>query len=119
MNGGSASPNVFAEAIHWLDAALLGSLASAIAVIAVASIGFGMLSGRIEVRRAIQIIIGCFIIFGASTIAGGIMGVTNGGESAPQVNPPPTQLSNVPQTVRSVANSPYDPYAGAALPPRR
>jgi len=61
-------------ALYWLQSVLLGPIATTIAVIAVASLGFLMLSGRVDIRRAAQVAVGCFIIFGASTIAQGITG---------------------------------------------
>jgi type IV secretory pathway VirB2 component (pilin) len=117
----SAGTSVFAAAIQWLDGVLLGTLASTVAVIALASVGLLMLSGRVDVRRGAQVIIGCFIVFGASTIAAGIMGVIGGTGSAPQTqslpSPPPLYPAAPAQPARG--SSPYDPYAGAALPPRR
>jgi len=118
---GPESPNVFASAVDWLSATILGSLASTIAVLAVASIGFLLLAGRVDVRRAMQVVLGCFILFGASTIADGIVGVVNGpGELRVAEAPlsPPTPV--YPPTVPSAQGTPsaFDPYAGAALPAR-
>ena len=42
------------------------------AVIAVAAVGFLMLTGRIEWKRGLVVVIGCFIIFGAAAIVAGI-----------------------------------------------
>jgi type IV secretion system protein VirB2 len=41
-------------------------------VIAVAFVGFMMLTGRMNWKHGITVIIGCFILFGAATIVGGI-----------------------------------------------
>jgi type IV secretion system protein VirB2 len=80
----ASSPNVFLEVVRWLQGTLLGTLATAVALIAVASVGFLLLSGRIDVRRGAQVIFGCFVLFGASTIAAGIVGIAeNGGASSP------------------------------------
>lgn len=107
--------------LTWLEGTLLGTLATVVAIIAIASVGILMLTGRVDVRRAAQVIFGCFIIFGASTIAGGIMTAVNGsGEDAglAQATPlPPPQLP-APPAAPQASNSPYDPYAGAALPRR-
>jgi type IV secretion system protein VirB2 len=43
-----------------------------VAVIAVAVVGFLMLTGRINWRYGATVIVGCFILFGAATIVGGI-----------------------------------------------
>ena len=37
-------------------------------------VGSGALAVRLPIRRGITVILGCFILFGAQTIAGGIMG---------------------------------------------
>ena len=43
-----------------------------VAVIAVASVGFLMLTGRINWRYGATVIVGCFILFGAASIVAGI-----------------------------------------------
>lgn len=65
-------------ALTWIQGTLLGSLATAAAVIAVAIVGFLMLAGRIEWRRGLTVIIGCFIIFGAAAIVAGIRAAATG-----------------------------------------
>jgi len=80
-----------------------------------------MLTGRIDVRRAARVVFGCFILFGASTIAGGLMSAVRGGvggEIELANTAPPPQLPPPPATAPATAVQPYDPYAGAALPPR-
>jgi len=57
---------------------LLGNVATAAAVIAVAVVGFMMLTGRIEWRRGLTVVIGCFIIFGAVAIVSGIRSLAGG-----------------------------------------
>lgn len=59
-------------AVHWLQGTLLGTVATVVAVIAVASVGFLMLSGRINWRYGATVILGCFILFGAASIVAGI-----------------------------------------------
>lgn len=112
------SANALVGAVVWVSAALTGSVATAVAVIAIASIGLLMLSGRIDVRRALQAILGCFILFGASSIAAGIVGSIENSAvpgDAQVAAPPPAP--NYPQP--AAASLPPDPYAGAAVPPRR
>lgn len=60
------------NALHWLQGTLLGTVATAVAVIAVASVGFLMLTGRMNWRYGATVILGCFILFGAASIVGGI-----------------------------------------------
>lgn len=59
-------------AVNWVQGTLLGNLATAAAVIAVAVIGFMMLTGRMNWKHGLTVIVGCFILFGAATIVGGI-----------------------------------------------
>jgi len=59
-------------ALGWLQGTLLGTVATAVAVMAVAAVGFMMLTGRINWRFGATVIIGVFILFGAATIVGGI-----------------------------------------------
>jgi len=59
-------------ALEWIQGTLLGNVATAAAVIAVAMIGFLMLSGRMNWKFGATVILGCFILFGAATIVAGI-----------------------------------------------
>jgi type IV secretion system protein VirB2 len=63
---------VLISAVNWLQGTLLGTVATITAVIAVAVVGFMMLTGRINWRYGTTVILGCFILFGASSIVGGI-----------------------------------------------
>jgi type IV secretion system protein VirB2 len=60
------------SAVHWLQGTLLGTIATVVAVIAVAAVGFMMLTGRINWRYGATVILGCFILFGAASIVAGI-----------------------------------------------
>ena len=59
-------------ALSWMQGTLLGTVATAVAVMAVAAVGFMMLTGRMNWRFGATVIIGCFILFGAASIVGGI-----------------------------------------------
>lgn len=59
-------------AVNWLQGTLLGTVATVVAVIAVASVGFLMLTGRLNWRYGATVILGCFILFGATSIVAGI-----------------------------------------------
>lgn len=59
-------------AMSWLQGTLLGNVATAVAVMAVAAVGFMMLTGRMNWRFGATVIIGCFILFGAGAIVTGI-----------------------------------------------
>lgn len=65
-------------AISWLQGTLLGNVATAVAVIAVAAIGFMMLTGRMNWRYGATVVVGLFILFGAGSIVGGIRSVAGG-----------------------------------------
>ena len=62
------------SALAWLQGTLLGSVATAVAVMAVAAVGFMMLTGRMNWRFGATVIIGCFILFGSVSIVAGIQG---------------------------------------------
>ncbi|GAC1480607.1 MAG: TrbC/VirB2 family protein [Steroidobacteraceae bacterium] len=59
-------------AVDWLQGTLLGNVATAVAVIAVAAVGFMMLTGRINWKYGATVVLGLFILFGAASIVGGI-----------------------------------------------
>jgi len=65
-------------AVSWLQGTLLGNVATTVAVIAVAAIGFMMLTGRINWRYGATVVIGLFVLFGAASIVGGIRSVAGG-----------------------------------------
>lgn len=65
-------------ALEWIQGTLLGNVATTAAVIAVAVVGFLMLTGRIEWKRGLTVVVGCFIIFGAVVIVAGIRSVATG-----------------------------------------
>ena len=66
-------------ALGWLQGTLLGNVATAVAVMAVAAVGFMMLTGRMNWRFGATVIIGCFILFGAGAIVTGIQSAAAGG----------------------------------------
>jgi len=67
------------SAVRWLEGTLLGTVATVVAVIAVASVGFLMLTGRINWRYGATVILGCFILFGAASIVAGIQSTASAG----------------------------------------
>jgi type IV secretion system protein VirB2 len=66
-------------ALGWLEGTLLGNVATAVAVMAVAAVGFMMLTGRLNWRFGATVIIGCFILFGAGAIVSGIQAASGAG----------------------------------------
>jgi type IV secretion system protein VirB2 len=73
-----AGSSVLVHAMGWLQGTLLGTVATVAAVIAVAAVGFMMLTGRINWRHGAVVILGCFILFGAATIVAGIRTAATG-----------------------------------------
>jgi len=109
---------VLVAAISWLQDLLLGTVATSIAVIAIAAIGFGMLTGRVNIRHGATVILGCFILFGASTIVNGMRYAASG---VGGYDPPPAIVAAPPPPPRAQPTgvpAPYDPYAGASVPLR-
>jgi type IV secretory pathway VirB2 component (pilin) len=99
--------NAMVNAAQWINDALLGSVATTIAIIAVAFIGYMMLSGKVHWRRAVSMIVGCFVLFGARNMIAQFeprqaIGINTANNSAP------ADLNNPPEST-------YDPYAGASL----
>lgn len=73
-----AGSNVLLAGVTWLQGTLLGNVATVVAVIAVAGVGFMMLTGRINWRYGATVILGAFILFGAATIVAGIRSAATG-----------------------------------------
>ncbi len=67
------------QALLWMQGTLLGNVATAVAVMAVAAVGFMMLTGRMNWRYGAVVILGCFILFGAASIVGGIQSAASPG----------------------------------------
>ncbi|MBV9882956.1 MAG: TrbC/VirB2 family protein [Sphingomonadaceae bacterium] len=105
-------------AVAWLQGTLLGTIATTVAIIAVASIGLMMLSGRVNLRYGLTVIAGAFILFGASAIVAGLQATLSGVDRAP----PPTRAEAPPPMVAAPPAPPppanRDPYAGASVPAR-
>lgn len=105
-SGGSVS-----AASSWLTALLGGEAALLVATLAVALLGFVFLSGRLEWRRAGFVVLGISLLFGASSIAAGLMGIGGApvGSSIDVPLPPPAPPTEMPSAMA-------DPYAGASVP---
>jgi type IV secretion system protein VirB2 len=73
-----AGSNVIVGALTWVQGTLLGTVATVAAVIAIAAVGFMMLTGRLNWRYGATVILGCFILFGAGAIVAGIRQTAGG-----------------------------------------
>jgi type IV secretory pathway VirB2 component (pilin) len=67
------------SALGWMQGTLLGNVATTAAVIAVAVVGLMMLTGRMNWRFGATVIVGCFVLFGATAIVSGIRATAMGG----------------------------------------
>ena len=105
----AASPVI--GAADWMGSIATGSLAVILATIAIAIIGFVMLSGRFSLRSGIQVILGTFLLLGAPIIAAAFNGAAREVAEPAEPELPPAQAD--PREDLPPAN--YDPYAGASL----
>ena len=102
------------KAVSWIETTLLGSIATSIAILVVAILGFGMLWGRLDLRSAVRIALGAFILFGAPLIAYELTSSARNGEAAA---PDLAQQATIPAAPDVPKNAPAnDPYAGASVP---
>lgn len=111
-------PSALVAALSWVQDALLGTLATTVAVIAVAWIGLLMLSGRISGRHGVRVLLGCFVLFGASTIAAGIQtGIAATVEAGQPLAQDSINAASAPVLPEPPPTN-ADPYAGASVPTR-
>jgi len=108
----AAQGGALLAAVGWFEALLIGPLGTSVAVIAIAGIGFRMLTGDASVRNGLRVVVGVFILFGAPLIARGLTALAQSDEGTTIVTQP---LSPSPQT-RPTNPIGFDPYAGAAMP---
>jgi type IV secretory pathway VirB2 component (pilin) len=112
-----AGSSVFVSAASWVEGTMLGTIATAVAVIAVASVGLLMLSGRLDARRGLIVVAGCFILFGARSLVDGLQAaLTTDGANTPHAAEAPVPPARIPDSLPSGPNP--DPYAGATVPRR-
>src|SRR4030095_4233441 len=103
-SGSLADPpgsSVIVAAVAWVEGTLLGTGAATIAVIAVASVGFMLFTGRVNYRHGLSVIFGSFILFGATSIMAGLQALMTGSQTPeiaylaepppPAIPPPPSR----------------------------
>lgn len=103
-----AASSSLVGAVIWIEGVVLGTSATVIAVICVAVTGILMLNGRINVRRGMAVILGCFILFGSPAIVRGLLEMILMGthETVSETDVPLTAIKH---------SDNYDPYAGASV----
>lgn len=102
-------------AASWVVQTITGTTASAIAVLAIASVGLAAMAGRIPSRRLVRVVVGIAVVFGAVTLSDGLAGRSN----EPLPIDPPSQPVLPAVTTRPRVSAVYDPYAGASVPQNR
>ena len=115
-----SGPSALDAWVRWLEAGLLGSVATSVAILAVAWLGLMLLQGRLHARRGLTTIVGAFVLFGAAQIATGLRFLGNDraiAESRP-VSPAELVVPTASKETNS-SNVGFDPYAGAAYTPPR
>ena len=116
MSASLADPpgsSVIVAAVAWIEGTLLGTVATTITIIAVASVGFMLFTGRVNYRHGLSVIIGSFILFGATSIMAGLQALMTGAETtevAFVAEPPPPVIPSPPPRPAN-----YDPFAGASV----
>ena len=105
---------VLGTASEWTQGTMGGTLATALCVIAIAILGFLLLTGRLQVRRSAEVALGCFLLLGAGLLAAQLQQLAG---SAAGANTAEREQINVPEPAETQAPPPanYDPYAGASL----
>ncbi|MEP0189663.1 MAG: TrbC/VirB2 family protein [Erythrobacter sp.] len=98
--------------VGWISDVLFGPLAVTLCVLAVAFVGFVMLTGRMPVRMGLRVVLGCFVLLGAPVIASGLINLAGSGQKAitvVEVNQAPNPAEKELEPTR------YNPYAQASV----
>lgn len=110
---GSVSPLL--SAVSWAELVVLGPVGTVIGVIAVAGFGAAMLQGRLDIRLAMRVAVGCSILFGAPGIATGLLQLTHQ-TTRPGFETAEAQDAPLPIILPPAPQQNLDPYAGASVP---
>jgi type IV secretory pathway VirB2 component (pilin) len=105
---------VLGAASGWTQGVLGGSLGTSLCVMAIAILGLLLLAGRLQLRRSVEVVLGCFLLLGAGLLATELQQVAVGaageqGAGGEQIIVPEQQATQPPPPAH------YDPYAGASL----
>lgn len=107
------SPMPLASSAQWLEGVVFGQVAVSLCMIAVAVVGFVMLSGRLPVRRGLWTVLGCFVLLGAPVIAGVFMDGRRS-EVAARIAAPAIERPEL-DAREELPPAENDPYAGASF----
>lgn len=100
----------YVAVVNWFVELATGRLAIITATIAVAAVGIMMMDGRLDWQRATRVLLGCFVLFGASTIASAFLGF---GEASYASSSHVSASAGAP----IIPSADDDPWAHAALSP--
>jgi type IV secretion system protein VirB2 len=113
-----AAESSLVNAVGWVQNVLTGQLGIAVAVLAIAFIGFRMLQGHLASRSGLTAILGCFILFGAPSFAREIVKTVHrtvnfGPVATKEITIPATpEQFQVGATASPIGANPFDPYGG-------
>jgi type IV secretion system protein VirB2 len=79
------------SAARWVTGVIGGTVATSLCIIAVAMVGFLMLSGQLAVRRGFAVVIGCFLLLGAPVLAATLQSAFMAGDAGPDLREAPNQ----------------------------
>jgi hypothetical protein len=96
----------------WIAGTISGGLATGLCVVAMALVGFLLIMGRLAVRDAAGVVIGCFVLLGSATIGNSLFSLAERTAETPSM-PVAGDIPAAPPAKLPPAN--YDPYAGASL----
>jgi len=113
-----ASASLFDQPSHppaesageWIVGLLSGTLATSLCIIAVAVLGMMMLTGRLPLRQGLQVVLGCFVLLGAATIAVELRQLGKAPQAGDVIEPDADLAKR-----RPLPPANYNPYEGASL----
>ena len=110
LSNSDTSP--IASSLEWIDGVMFGPVALSLCILAVAFVGFQMLTGRLPLREGLRVVLGCFVLLGAPILAAGfVSSLGQQSASAPAV----PEITEAPSPRSDLPPADYDPYAGASL----
>lgn len=96
--------SVFGGLSNWLDAQVIGELAIALCTVAVALVGFRMLSGHMSPRLGMRILLGVFLLLGAPVVAASIVSEV---APRPKLGMLPIASQETPRDLKPSTDHPY------------
>lgn len=106
-----SSSQTLSTSVEWMSGTMLLETATALCVIGVALLGFAMLTGRFHVRKGFGVVVGCFLVLGAPSVAAGLLTMINSSHNPSNAKLPPSPL--LPDAREGLQPATKDPYAGA------